>query len=411
LELDASTRATLLTLLAASDPPHFHPLREVLTALFNANRPPLVELAKIAATRFEVPLQGRPHLALWFTVWLQVDPLAALDAWTDRIRLLPNADDLMLAACSMLHGRDAGRGPRLADQSYLTAEVLRRLLPIVAQHVRCAEDRSFENGRVYESRDYAEEFRSSLFQRIGNLNDAHVAEVLAELAAEPALATRRDYLIHLREDLLERLAEVTRWQPVDIRMFEREHETDAYNDFDLYRIGRKRLSDIKKDVERSDTGLRSQLADSAKERDLRIWLAHQLNERRRNRYTVSQEVEIDQQQHPDLRLENSRAGYVPIEIKLASEWSVPVLLERLENQLFGQYLRAHDARYGFFVLGLVDSAHRWDNPAGGRRLTFEEVVALMEARAAELSARNNGQKTGSIVSIDFRRPTKLAKVG
>lgn len=164
-------------------------------------------------------------------------------------------------------------------------------------------------------------------------------------------------------------------------------------------------------MERSDTGLRSQLADSAKERDLRIWLANELKERARNRYTVPQEVEIDQQQHPDLRLENPRAGYVPTEIKLASEWSVPVLLERLENQLFGQYLRAHDARYGFFVLGLVDSAHRWDNPAGGRRLAFEEVVALMEAKAAELSARNGGQKIGTVISMDFRRPVKPEKPG
>jgi hypothetical protein len=408
LELDAATRSTMLTLLGAGDPAHVYPLHQVLTALFNWANPPTTELRDIAASRFPASVREGPTLAGWFTVWVQLDPLAAMDAWENHLGQLATADNIMIAVCAGLNGRDADRGPRLADQSYLTPHVLRRLVAIVARHVRFAEDLDRANSGGYSpnNRDFAQEFRESLFRRLANLSDPAAADVLAQLAEEPALASRRDYLWHLREDLLERLAEVERWRPADVRLFEKEHETDPYTDFNLYRIGRKRLNDIKNEVERSDTGLRAQLADTAKERDLRIWLANQLTQRRNNRYTVPQEVEIDQQQHPDIRLENPRAGYVPLEIKLASEWSVPVLLERLQNQLFGQYLRAHDARYGFFILGLVDASHRWDNPAGGRRLTFEEVVALVGARAAELSAQHGGQKLATVVALDFRRPTR-----
>lgn len=408
LELDAATRWTMLTLLAAGDPAHVYPLHQVLTTLFHSANPPAAELRSIAASRFPAPVREGPTLAGWFTVWVQLDPLAAMDAWGNRIGQLASADNIMIAVCAGLNGRDADRGPRLADQSYLTPQVLRRLVPIVARHVRFAEDvdRANSGGYSPNNRDFAQEFRESLFRRLANLSDPVATDVLTQLAEEPALASRRDYLQHLRDDLLERLAEAERWRPADVRLFEQEHETNPYTDFDLYRIGRKRLNDIKNEVERSDTGLRAQLSDSAKERDLRIWLANQLMQRRKNRYTVPQEVEIDQQQHPDLRLENPRAGYVPVEIKLASEWSVPVLLERLENQLFGQYLRAHDARYGFFVLGLVDATHRWDNPAGGRRLSFEEVITLLENKAAELSAQHGGQKLAAVVALDFRRPAK-----
>lgn len=406
LELDAATRRTMLTLLAAGDPAQVYPLHQVLTALFNSAYPPSTELRDIATSKFPASVREGPTLAGWFTVWVQLDPLAALDAWENRIGQLTTADNIMIAVCAGLNGRDANRGPRLADQSYLTPQVLRRLVVVVARHVRFVEDLDRANSGGYSpnNRDFAQEFRESLFRRLSNLSTPAAADVLAQLSEEPALASRRDYLRHLHEDLLERLAEVERWRPVDVRLFEKEHETDPYTDFDLYRIGRKRLNDIKNEVERSDTGLRSQLSDTARERDLRIWLANQLMQRRKNRYTVPQEVEIDQQQHPDIRLENPRAGYVPVEIKLASEWSVSVLLERLENQLFGQYLRAHDARYGFFVLGLIKATHRWDNPAGGRRLTFEEVVALVDSRAAELSAQHDGQKLATVIALDFRNP-------
>jgi hypothetical protein len=37
--------------------------------------------------------------------------------------------------------------------------------------------------------------------------------------------------------------------------------------------------------------------------------------------------------------------------KWADRWSAAELLERLENQLVGDYLRAHDSRFGIFFIG------------------------------------------------------------
>jgi hypothetical protein len=313
---------------------------------------------------------------------------------------------IMVAVCANLNGRDVDRGPRLDDQSYLTVEVLGRLIPVVYRHVRFSEDQNRFNSGAYtpNARDYAQEFRDGLLRRLGDNATLAAIEILTRLEEDSALALRRDFILHLREEQMERHADMNRWRPADIRMFERDHEIDPQTDYDLYRIVRKRLSDVKNDFERSDTGLRDRLSISAKERDFRIWLANELTKRSLHHYTVPQEVEIDQRQHPDIRVESPRAGYVPLEIKLASEWSVPVLLERLENQLFGQYLRAHDARYGVFVLGLIDPIHRWDNPAGGCRLAFEEVVAIVEKGAAELAAEHKELKQVSVVAIDFRQP-------
>lgn len=408
LELDAGTLRTLLELLAEGDPAHVYPLRQALTALFRSPNLPGAELTRIAARRFVTPLHERSALATWFTTWVQLDPASALDAWESRLLGSPTANNIMVAVCAGLNGRDSGLGPRLPDQSYFTGAILGRMISIVARHVRFAEDldRANSGGYTPNSRDFAQEFRDSLFRRLADFSEPATADIIARLADEPSLARRRDYLLHLRENLLERLAEAERWRPADVRAFEKDHEVSPYTDCDLFRIGSRRFNDIGRELKHSDSGLRAQLSDKAKERDLRIWLANELTRRRNDRYTVPQEVEIDQQQHPDIRLENPRAGYVSVEVKLASEWSLRSLLERLETQLFGQYLRAHDSRYGFFVLGIIDADHRWDSTTGGKRLTFDEIIKILEARAHELSSRNGDFKTAKTVALDFRRPIK-----
>lgn len=69
-----------------------------------------------------------------------------------------------------------------------------------------------------------------------------------------------------------------------------------------------------------------------------------------------------------LRAENARLKLLPIGIKWACDWYVTELLERLENQIFGQYPRAYDARYGIFFVAPKLGNRRWANLAGGRNL-------------------------------------------
>src|SRR5205823_12195825 len=89
------------------------------------------------------------------------------------------------------------------------------------------------------------------------------------------------------------------------------------------------------------------------EAELRKWLQRKLRERARGKYTVPQEAEIDLQQRPDLRLENPRTPAVSIEVKWAHNWSVSELIAGLTTQLADQYLRAHNAKYGIYVLGMI----------------------------------------------------------
>jgi hypothetical protein len=132
-------------------------------------------------------------------------------------------------------------------------------------------------------------------------------------------------------------------------------------------------------------------------------IARKLNERSHQRYTVPQEGEIDQKQRPDLRAENPRTCPVSLEIKWADQWTIDELLAGLETQLVGQYLRAHNSRYGIYVLGMDTRKRHWQHLTRGD-LTFDQVRGLIEHRARELTATRGDIADVRVVTVDFRPP-------
>jgi hypothetical protein len=123
---------------------------------------------------------------------------------------------------------------------------------------------------------------------------------------------------------------------------------------------------------------------------------------RRERYTIPQEEEIDQKERTDLRAENPRTAPVTIELKWADNWTLSKLLERLENQLVGQYLRAVRSRYGIYVLATDGRQGHWKSPDGN--LVFDQVIERIVRRADELRRTCPGVNDLRVVAIDFRPP-------
>jgi len=106
----------------------------------------------------------------------------------------------------------------------------------------------------------------------------------------------------------------------------------------------------------------------------------------------------------DIRVENPRTDPVSIEVKWADRWTLADLLERLENQLIGQYLRDHNAKYGIYLLGMFGQKQRWAGQVAGTTLTFEEVLTIVTERAKDLAKSRPDVADISVVGIDFREP-------
>jgi len=294
----------------------------------------------------------------------------------------------------------------LPNATYLTATFLRRFVPLVYRYVRPNDDidRGGKGFYTPEARDYAQEFRNSLLDRLAKSDSPNATAVLEELAAEPVLADWRDWILHLRDERIRSEADLSPWSEGDVCQFALKHEIDPRTDCDLFKIALKRLSDIKRDVEKSDNSLRDELHVQDEEPVLRRWLERKLSERSRQRFTAPQEAVVDLEQRPDIRLTNPKTAPVSIEVKWAQRWSLSELLERLEHQLVGQYLRAHNSGYGVYLLGMIGDKKHWDEPNSSRHLSFSEVLEIIARRAAELERSTPSVRGLAVIGIDFRVP-------
>ena len=397
----------LLSLLSAGDPPNRVILRFGISILMRQANPPASQLAQLAAQRASYG-NDPGTTALWLSVWMEIDGEAAVTRLTSILQNSVNPDDLIVRLCSLLSGEEMERGPFSANPSFLRPVCLLRFIPLVYRHVRFGDDLD-RSGRTYSptARDHAQRFRATLLNLLENDEDPDATEVLRELADDPAMSQVRDWVLNLLDKRLVNEANSAPWTPADIREFAEHHEVDPKNDKELFAIARKRFQVLRWDVEQSDNSLRDELHKDDREIQLRRWLQRKLIERSLKRYTLPQEPEIDQQERPDLRLENPRTGPVSIEVKWADNWTVPELLERLENQLVGQYLRAHNSRYGIYFLGFIGKKQHWEEPTTGKSLTFVEVVKLLGQRAVALMKANPKIAGLEVVSIDFRQPEKI----
>jgi hypothetical protein len=369
--------------------------------------PPPKTLVDLARDRTGALAEVPSFRGFWLAMWLKIDADDALDAWEERLRHEVNADILAGVACGLL-----GRQIRynVSDKSGMwSASQIWRIGQFVCRHIdELANTNTTSTGTDKRSENGVElsdvlEFRAALLEMLAQDTTKAATEALESFAAEPTLAGSKISIPRLRNEQLSRRADSLRWRPQDIRDFELTHETNPCDDYALFRIGLNRLSDIKNDVERSDTGLRTQLRGGDDERHLRIWLGNELTRRARQRYVVPQEGVIDQEQRPDLRLEHPKTEPVCIEIKWAQAWSRAKLMEGLELQLIGKYLRAHKSRCGIYVLAMAGS-RRWRTEDGTHEMDFDELIAVLTVKAQDLIDKDDSlAKRIAVIGIDFRQ--------
>jgi len=81
------------------------------------------------------------------------------------------------------------------------------------------------------------------------------------------------------------------------------------------------------------------------------------------------------------------------------------LLERLENQLIGQYLRSCNCCYGIYLLGMIGRKKHWQHPETNEMLSFEQVVTMVKIRTKELVGQSDHIQAIEVAIVDFRPPS------
>ncbi len=396
----------IVELLEKSEPSDPRMLSLVLQCLVDAPADVLQRLSELSTrTLNNCPTHGA-RFTHWCVAEIQLNPSSALSRLESLSPLDARDRETTLEFVATLSGEDINsRSQSFRHAQPWSPEQMKRLLLQCHRLIKTVDDIKRQGAYSPTSRDHAQRFRDSLITQLANNESSETPSVLRSLLNESELSNYRDYVLDLIARRRRIDAASAPWKESDVVNFATEFETEPKSGEELYLITRRRLTQLRYDVEESDNSLRDEVRADHDEKALCRWIARNLSDHSRGRYVTTLEVEIDQAERPDVRTEHPGLPPVPIEVKWAENWSYNKLVERLENQLFGQYLRARDNRYGFFLLGYADAAKKehWKKDTG-ELLTFSELVSDLQSIADGLVECSPAVNAVTVIGIDYRNP-------
>jgi hypothetical protein len=193
------------------------------------------------------------------------------------------------------------------------------------------------------------------------------------------------------------------WRRFEAQFNDQLERTPA-NHRQLFELACMRLVDLKSDLETGDASVASILKKVTRESHVRNYIGGWLRDRARTRYTIPQEEEFADATRPDLRFHGTTFdGPVPMELKLADNWTGPHLFERLENQLCRDYLRDSRSNRGIFGLVYRGKTKRWALPNSSTRVNFDGLVRALEEHWTRLSTRLPNVEEVRVIGIDLTK--------
>jgi hypothetical protein len=370
------------------------------------------DLAKLAARK--ATDLASTHLPLWFAVWVGADPERAIPVLTARLASLPDAQAQTQFAMRFVTRLFGSRRSEttVARPGFRTAEHLKTLYLLMHKYIRRSEDIERAGKGVYspELRDDAQEARNKLFDALNRLSGKATFLAMQEIASNHPDEGSRGWLMRLTRQKAEQEADFAPWTPAQVRDFNATLDRMPKNHHELAEVVVLRLLDLKDDFENGDNSIAKILQDVSGETLMRNYIGRELREKAFGRYNIPQEEELADAKRPDLRfLGTGFQGPVPVELKLADNWAGPVLFERLENQLAGDYLRDIHSGRGIFALVYRGEKKSWEHPVTSKSLNFDELVAALEAHWKTLSPKFPKVDDITVIGIDLTKRFKPPK--
>jgi hypothetical protein len=398
----------VLSFLKDYEPKHDDTVRKALGIVLASGGLDKAALVEISKTKVLTITSGNRQ-ALWLAAWMCVDAKGALE--TLHAVLCKIDDDNYATEFSMLF-IVALLGERRENikreyQDYIQTETLLSLIKLMHSHIRSAEDINRAGTGTYSPgrRDNAQDARNRLFQLLCDIPGKPTYLAMMDLAQNhPDEKSRQWYSVHAKRRA-EADVEAEPWQPGDIALFAEEAERAPQNHRELYDLVVFRLLDLKADLEDGDTSFAEILVTVKDETKHRNVIGGWLRDRSSGRYSVPQEEELADAKKPDIRIHGvGFDGPVPIELKIVdNNWSGAKLVERLHNQLCGQYLRDVRSNCGIFMLVYRGEKKYWKHPYTGERLDFCGLIRLLEGEAEKITTKDNKVESIKIVGIDLTK--------
>lgn len=406
-ELRARFCPYILKLIKGKEPWFDQTLEHSLSILLQWDELGTAKFAELAMKRHTESTDERRSLT-WLVALLCVDAdkaLTALKCWLSRVRGKIKRKERVTRFCGAMGHHNFERfGSKYRD--FERIEILKILVPMVYSHIRIEDDNIHDGAYTPDARDNAESMRSYLLGKVCDTSGRQAFETLLEFSKNlPHKRSReRMQVIAFRRAATD--AEFASWGASDIIRFAMEGEKTPSTHRELFELVCGRLDDIKYDLEDGDYSIAATLQRVDQETELRNWFVNFLRTAACGKYSVSPEEELADAKRPDIRI------HVPaidapcvVELKISDNWSYGEHIERLNNQLVGQYLRDTRSRFGVFLLVRKKKLH-WRSD---RMLSFKQLVDNLQDEASRIVRDRSDLEGISIVGIDLMKRSQTTK--
>jgi hypothetical protein len=395
--------------LAEREPVTIKSLPQMLKVLHGSSLPD-EQIRDLAASKC-ASVNDPEHLTHWYASWVGVDPASALPKLERYIDGLKDAsarlDFAMKFVTSLLGGRRSDYPA--ARSAYRTAAHLKTLYLLMHRYIRERDDIQRAGTGVYSPglRDNAQDARNQLFSLLNEIPGKEAFLALTEISrAHPEPGSRPWFSRHARIKAQQDV-ESGRWSLEQFVDFNNHLERTPANNSELFDLARMRLLDLKNNLERGDSSIASILRTVTSETEMRKYIGDELRKSANNRFVVPQEEELADATRPDIRIHG--VGFdapLPVELKLADNWTGPHLLERLENQLCRDYLRDPRSQRGIFALVYRGDKKEWELPASKARVDFLGLLKALETRWTSIAPHFPNAIDINILGIDLTQRQK-----
>jgi hypothetical protein len=365
----------------------------------------------------------REHALTWATRWFIQSPLRwrnAVNAWGPLDPLAVRTFIFDLAAA---FGRDReGIAGRIATESDHGILALEDLYLWTRWAVDPKDDVERPDGVSYSPgpRDNAERFRGAIISGIAAATSQAAYSALERIGqAIPAGDFTVEYIKKTQFELRERQFAREPLPQVKYAKFEEDFRGDVTGTTSFAMAVHADLRAVQYDVERGEHSLRSffsevdftrvnkkgaegEKAGLALEAHFQRLLASELNHHARARYSVTVESQTAEAKRRDI-LCSKDDWRASIELKMSARWDITDYLVALEDQLVGQYMRHNKATTGFLVVVLQTKVRQWTDPETRKKLDFQQVLAILSAKAQELEAKDRTRYL-RVIGIDASTP-------
>ncbi|MCE7553984.1 hypothetical protein [Aliivibrio fischeri] len=390
--------------LIKREPKNLESLETLLKILMNSSieSDALIQLSSKKCKQ----LKSYTHLARWYAVWVAIEPSKAIDSLESKLSKFDDKEQelfAMLFVTSLVGGRRNRVTHERSD--FKQPAYLRRLYMLTHKYIQIEDDINRCDSGVYSPtlRDDAQDARELLFRELDALKGKDAFYEMQQLALSHPNLNSRKWMLEKVKDHAKADCELGPWKAKQVLDFQYCLERTPKNHAELAELAVFRLKDLKQELEGGDDSIASTLQKVDVETEMRNFIAYILRSKSNGRYSVPQEEEMADAKRPDIRFHgNGFDGPVPVELKLAENWTGPQLVERLENQLCGDYLRDNRSNIGIFLLVLRKKKSGWVLP-NGKANNFSELIFMLEQHWKTISSKFVNVRDIQIVGIDLMR--------